>query len=133
MVGTRFTIGKHIPDTEHERLAIVADNSAGAGLIVGPSVADWQDLDLLNIPVELRIDGNQPLPLSPVEGRFDPVATLEWLANELSRRRIGLEAGQYVTTGSATLLQVLPFGSNAVARFADYGKISVGWNGPGST
>lgn len=131
MVGTRFTDGKHIPDTEHERLAIVADNAAGAGLIVGPEVADWRDLSLLDIPVDLRIDGGAPMPPNPMEGRHDPAATLVWLANELSDRGIGLEAGQHVTTGSATLIQRLPAGSTAVARFADFGEITIGLEGAG--
>ena len=124
MVGTRFTNGKHIPDTEHERLAIVADNAAGAGLIVGPTVADWRAIPLLEIPVELRIDGGAPMPPNSME-RFDPIATLIWLANDLSARGIGLTAGQFVTTGSATLLQPLPPGSTAVARFGDFGEITV--------
>lgn len=125
LVGTRFSNGKHIPDNDHERLTIVADNSAGAGLIVGPEVNDWHALSLLEIPVELRIDEGDPMPLTPSTNRTDPVEILVWLANELSTRDIGLSAGQYVTTGSATLLQLLKPGSTAVARFGNFGEITV--------
>ena len=124
IVGTRFANGMHIPDTEVQRLAIIADNSAGAGLVVGPQVRDWRGISLLDIPVELRIDGGAKEPANPMP-RHDPVDTLRWLANELSNRGIGLRAGQYVTTGSATMLRELPPGSSAVATFGDFGAIEI--------
>jgi 2-keto-4-pentenoate hydratase len=125
IVGTRFSSGMHIPDTEYQRLAIIADNSAGAGLVVGPQVQDWRDLSLLDIPIELRVDDGELEPSNPMENRTDPVVTLTWLANELSDRGIGLRAGQYVTTGSATLLREISPGSTAVARFGDFGEIKI--------
>ncbi len=125
LVGTRFRDGKHIPDTEYERLAIVADNSAGLGLIVGPTIQDWRNLDLLGIPVELRMNGGNPMPLNPLESRFDPVATLTWLINELSTLGIGTTEGQVVTTGSATVLQPILPGRNAEVRFGDFGNLQV--------
>ena len=125
LVGTRFRNGKHIPDTEYERLAIVADNSAGLGLIVGPAIRDWRNLDLLGIPIELRMDGGSPMPLNPPESRFDPVETLAWLINELSTLGIGIKSGQIVTTGSATLLQPILSGGNAEVRFGDFGELQV--------
>ena len=100
------------------------DNSAGAGLVVGPQVQDWCGISLLDVPVELRLDGGakEPTNLMP---RHDPVDTLCWLANELSSRSIGLTAGQFITTGSATMLRELPPGSSAVATFGDYGVIEI--------
>lgn len=124
IVGTRFANGRHIPDTEEQRLAILADNAAGAGLVVGPQLADWRDLQLLDIPVELRVDGGAKEPANPLP-RHDPVGTLHWLVNELSDRGIGMRAGQFVTTGSATKLCELKPGSSAVATFGDYGVIEV--------
>ncbi len=124
IVGTRFANGMHIPDTEVQRLAIIADNSAGAGLVAGPQVQDWHGISLLDIPVELRVDGGAKEPANPMP-RHDPVDTLRWLANELSDRGIGLKAGHYVTTGSATLLRELPPGSSAVATFGEFGAIEI--------
>lgn len=121
VVGTRFANGRHIPDTEEQRLAILADNAAGAGLVIGPQLADWRDLALLDIPIELRVDGGPREPANPLP-RHDPLDTLHWLANELSRREIGLRAGQFVTTGSATKLCALKPGSSAVATFGDFGS-----------
>jgi len=128
IVGTRFANGRHIPDTEEQRLVILADNAAGAGLVVGPQLADWHDLELLDIPIELRVDGGAKEPANPLP-RHDPVDTLHWLVNELSDRDIGLRSGQFVTTGSATKLCLLQPGSSAVATFGDYGAIEIALEG----
>lgn len=124
IVGTRFANGLHIPETEKQRLAILADNAAGAGLVVGPQLAEWRDLDLLDIPIELRVDGGAKEPANPLP-RHDPLDTLHWLVNELSARDIGIRAGQFVTTGSATKLYEMKPGSSAVATFGDYGAVEV--------
>lgn len=123
--GSRFTNGKHTPDTDKELLAIVADNAAGAGLVTGPEVVDWRHLSLLDIPVVLRINGRPPSPPNPREKRTDPAEILVWLANDLSRRAIGLRAGQWVTTGSTTVPGPFEPGDSAVVSYGDFGQIAV--------
>jgi 2-keto-4-pentenoate hydratase len=125
IVGTRFTHGKHLPDDEADRLAIIADNSAGSALCIGPVLADWQDVSLLQIPIELHIDGGPPAPGSPAELRTEPLEIMLWLANELSERGIGLFAGQYVTTGSANVFQALRPGSQALVTFGDHASVAL--------
>ena len=123
--GSRFTNGKHTPDTDKELRAIVADNAAGAGLVTGPEVADWRRLSLLDIPVTLRINGRPPAPPNPREKRTDPAEILVWLANDLSRRSIGLRAGQWVTTGSTTVPGPFVPGDSAVVSYGDFGQIVI--------
>jgi 2-keto-4-pentenoate hydratase len=130
LTGSRFTHGKHTAGDDHELRAIVADNAAAAGLVVGPEVADWRGLALLDIPVELRINGGAPQPPNPRAKRTEPAAVLVWLANELSARGIGLQAGQYVTTGSATLPLPLEPGDEAVAAYGGFGRIRASLGGP---
>ena len=50
---------------------------------------------------------------------------LLWAANELSRRGIGVKAGQIITPGSVNVPLPLPVGSTAVAVFEDLGQITV--------
>ena len=50
---------------------------------------------------------------------------LLWTANELSRRGIGLKAGQIVTPGSVNVPEPLPEGAMAIAVFEDLGRIAV--------
>lgn len=125
IVGTRFAQGKHLPDDETDRLAIIADNSAGTALCVGPLLPGWEDVGLLDIPVTLRIDGGPPAPDSPAHLRTEPLAVMVWLANELSDRGIGLFTGQHVTTGSANVLQPLRPGSEAVVTYGDFATLTV--------
>lgn len=124
LTGSRFTGGKHSPDNDRDLLAIVADNAAGAGLIPGPEVPVWHHLSLLGVPVELRINDGQAV--SMLSGaRTDPAQTLVWVANELSRRGFGLQAGQWITPGSATKPMPIRAGDHVVARFAAFGDIRV--------
>lgn len=125
IVDSRFEGGKIIPDDEGERLLIVADNAANAALVIGPEIAEWGALSLLDIAVELRIDGGAPEPENPAANRTEPLAVLTWLANELSACGIGLRAGQYVTPGSATIPRPLPHGGQAVARYGDHAVMTI--------
>ena len=125
LVGTRFTRGKHLPDDETDRLAIIADNAAGCALCLGPLLPDWQSIALLQIPITLRIDGGPPAPGNPAQLRTEPLEIMLWLANELSDRGIGLASGQYVTTGSANVFQLLRPASEAVVTFGHYATVKL--------
>ena len=125
ITGSRFIDGKHTAENDRELRVVVADNAAGAALVAGPEIGDWRHLSLLDVPVALRIDGGSPLPMNPRERRTDPVEILVWLVAELAGRGIGLEAGQLISTGSATLPGPLRPGSTAVAAYGDLGQVSV--------
>ena len=124
LVGSRLTEGKVIPDTEDEKRFIVADNAAQLGLVVGPDVPGWRDMEALDLPISATVGGD-PLPEQPRENRRDPVVVTHWLANELSRRGIGLTRGQIVTTGSATIPSPLPPGQEAVVDYGALGTITL--------
>ena len=125
IVGTRFENGKHLPDNETDRLAIIADNAAGTALCVGPVVHDWRAMRLLDVPITLTIDGGEAAPNNPTSLRTEPLDILVWLANELSGRNIGLQSGQFVTTGSANVLQAIRPGNEAVAVFGDFATLKL--------
>lgn len=124
VTASRFTGGKHSAENDADLLAIVSDNAVQGGLVTGAEIEDWQHLRLLDIPVELRIDGGPVVPANP-DRRAEPFETMTWLANELSARRIGMVAGQLVTTGSATQPQPLVRGSSAIVIYGDLGEIRV--------
>ena len=124
-VAAALAAGKPYPDNEIERLINIADNGGNLGLINGPAVEDWQHRSLLDITVDLRIDGGESRPLLPKRDRAEPFDVLLWAANELSRRGIGLKSGQIVTPGSVNVPEPLPRGSTAVAVFENLGRIAV--------
>ena len=109
-----------------EMLVNIADNGGNLGLVNGPVVEDWQRRSLLDITVDLSIDGGESRPLLPKENRTEPFDVLLCAANELSRRGIGVKAGQIITPGSVNVPVPLPVGSTAVAVFEDLGQITVG-------
>ena len=120
-----FAAGRPFPDDEAEAWLLVADNGGNLGLVNGPVIEDWQHRSLLDMTVELRIDGGETRPLIPKQNRTEPFDVLLWAANDLSRRGIGLKAGHIITPGSVTVLEPLPRGSTAVAVFEDLGEITV--------
>ena len=124
-VAAALAAGRPYPENETERLINIADNGGNLGLINGPVVEDWRHRSLLDITVDLRIDGGESRPLLPKRARTEPFDVLFWAANELSRRGIGLKAGQIVTPGSVNVPEPLPRGSTAVAVFEDLGRIAV--------
>jgi 2-keto-4-pentenoate hydratase len=125
LTGSRITDGKHSPENEEDMRMIVADNAAHAALVVGSEIRNWQHLSLLDIVVDLRIDGGPVLPMQPRDIRNDPRDILVWLTNELSNRGIGLQAGQLISTGSATVPQPFSEGRHAHAIYADFGEVEL--------
>jgi 2-keto-4-pentenoate hydratase len=124
MTGRRVEGAPHGPTNEGEVPDIVADNGAGAGLVVGPEVVRWQDRPLSETQVALTIAGRK-VPMVAAARDRDPVEVVIWLANHLAQRGIALEAGHYVSTGSLTEPTDLPLGGSATAVFGDLGQVQV--------
>ena len=71
--------------------------------------------------VELTVDGGSPVPSRPPpEMRREPLDVLVWLANDLSQRGIGLEAGQVVVLGAAA---IAPMGKELIANVGEASRI----------
>lgn len=105
-------------------LSNLADSMSHGGLVVGPAIAGWQDLDLSAEQVRLLVNGDE------VKARTgnpagDMVRLLVWLANVGSRWAGGLQAGHVVTTGSWTGKDFVPDGSEARVVFARCGEAAV--------
>lgn len=124
LTGRRVAGAPHGPANEREVPDIVADNAAGAGLVVGPEVARWRDLPLSETQVALTIAGRK-VPMVAAARDRDPVEVVVWLANHLAARGIALAAGHIVSTGSLTEPTDLPLGGSATAVFDHLGQVQV--------
>lgn len=103
--------------------AILADGAGSGGLVIGPAIADWRERDLAAQEVVLSSNGRERRRGSAGASLGHPAAPVVWLANELSRRRIGLYAGQYISTGTLTgMLRPKP-GETFVADFGPFGQV----------
>ena len=109
---------------------LLADNACAHQFILGPQAPQgWQDLDLASHPVSARVtlaDGSHwARQGSGAAVLGDPRIALTWLVNELSAQGIGLEKGQFVTTGTCMVPLELTEGATVLADFGPLGQIGM--------
>lgn len=81
-----------------DALTMIADNAWCAGVVLGPEIPGWRDLDLNELPVKLY--WNEDAPIEAKTGAADPLATLAWVANLVTSMGNIMRAGEIVITGS---------------------------------
>lgn len=108
----------------------IADNGGGGAYVVAGGVDDWRGLDLATLAIDARIDGGTPIDTYTGEYRRDPVDILVETVNGLAERRIGLAAGDFLSTGSLTTPTPLRAGQTYVARFGNLQTLSVSMQMP---
>ena len=79
-------------------LTMAADNAWCAGIVLGPEIAGWRDMDVDAIPVSLH--WNDEPPATAKVGDADPFGSLAWVANVLTGAGQVIKAGEVVITGS---------------------------------
>lgn len=105
-------------------LVTASDFGNNAGLVVGPELADWREVDLCAIPVRTEIDGaivGEATAATMLDGPFGAVRFL--LAN-LAGRGIGWSKGIWVSTGAITGVHSIAAGQSAVALFGEFGQVA---------
>jgi 2-keto-4-pentenoate hydratase len=98
----------------------ISDYGNNNGLVVGEPIPDWQDRDFASWPVQLLIDGT-----FTGEGRASampdgPIGAARFLFELMARRGIGLEPGQYISSGAVTGVHRVAPGAQVQARFSNY-------------
>ena len=106
-------------------LDTIADNGGGIGFVFGEAVEDWQVIDFQQHEIRLTVDGRSPAKNFLGELRCVPIEALADLVNHLQSRQIPLTAGQYVSTGAATVPQPVTKGSRVVADFGALGCMQI--------
>ena len=109
---------------------LLADNACSHQFMLGASAPeDWRALDLATHPVSARVthrDGEHwKRQGSGAAVLGDPRIALTWLVNELSGLGIGLQAGQFVTTGTCMVPLELREGDTVQADFGVLGRIGM--------
>lgn len=106
---------------------VIADAGANIMLVLGPGVAlDAGLADRLNgLAATMTVDGEVTGSGSGGDVLGHPIDALVWLVNHLAGRGIGIDAGQIVTTGTATQVCTLPIGSRARLEIATIGSVAV--------
>ena len=120
IIGTHFT-----PWTQGGALNSASDNAVHGHWIMGMPVIDWSNFDLMDDPIELKVDGDVAATGSGRnvdDGAFGAAA---WLANALAARGRGFKAGDYITTGSATPPLPIDAQTTIVASFGALGSVEL--------
>ncbi|MEL7464130.1 MAG: hypothetical protein AAFN79_08695 [Pseudomonadota bacterium] len=79
-------------------LTMAADNAWSGGVVLGPAIAGWREMDVEGLPVALH--WNDEPPATAHVGDADPFGSLAWVANVLTEVGQSLKAGEVVITGS---------------------------------
>ncbi|MGH9594415.1 MAG: 2-keto-4-pentenoate hydratase [Bryobacteraceae bacterium] len=108
--------------------SLIADNACNAAWVRGPLLRYWQRLDLAAQPVHLIVNGNLLREGTGSAVLGHPLNALLWLVNRLSARGLGLQAGQYITTGVTTEVYMAERGDNITADFGIVGKVQLSFD-----
>ena len=111
-------IDRHADYSKIEATTMVADNCWCAGVILGPEIENWRDLDLDDLPCELL--WNDEPPVHARSGDAGPLDKLAWIATELARRGQSLNPGDVVITGSVIRTRAPKAGDHVRYRIAGY-------------
>lgn len=123
IIGSRMVPA--LPVTCRSTAMTIADNGNAFALIIGSEIEAAASYDPLTHPVDLRADDGPAAANSTADIRAQPLDALADTVNLLAERGITLEAGQFLTTGSATDTLAVQAGSTVTANFGDLGTICI--------
>ena len=103
-------------------LGVVADNTWNAGVVLGPQVTNWQDIDLAAAGGEMIINGQQAGAGKGSDALGHPLMALAWLANTLAARGKSLSQDMIVMTGSIVSTKFLNAGDMATVSIEGLGE-----------
>lgn len=119
-----------IPDSRYRNFAragaaqLIADNACACWFVLGAQAAiDWRGIDLAEHRVVARRNGTAVREGKGANVLGDPRLALAWIANELCRYGNGLEAGEFITTGTCVIPVEIAAGDDVVADFGGLGQV----------
>lgn len=105
--------------------AILADGAGASSIVYGAPIEDWKRRDIAGQEIVLLCNGKPRRKGTAAAALDNPMVPLTWLANELSRTGIGLEAGQMISTGTLTGMLGPKPGETYIADFGPFGSVTV--------
>lgn len=104
---------------------VIADNSSSSFFAVGPWEKNFKNLDLLNLKMEMFLDGRLAQHGISKDISGDPVISVIQLCELLASRGQTLKAGSLVLAGAATQAEMLKPGMKIELQVAGMPKVSV--------
>jgi 2-oxo-3-hexenedioate decarboxylase len=81
---------------------VISDNSSSSHYILGPKLTDFKNIDLTNLNMQMKVNGETIMEGNSREISNDPVTSVIQLAQLLSQRGKSIQAGTFVLAGAAT-------------------------------
>ncbi len=82
---------------------VIADNSSSSHFIIGPHLTDFKNLDMINLKMQMKVDGIVATEGISSDISGDPVISVIQLAELLALRDQSIKANTIVLAGAATL------------------------------
>jgi 2-keto-4-pentenoate hydratase len=120
VVGTRFAGGLR----GKGRLLTTADSGVNIALVTG-AWFEFEAQDLRTHAVTMTVNGIERGVGTGIRALGNPLEVLVWLVNHLSARRLSVNAGEIVSTGTCTGLDQVNPGDTVQADFGTLGKVEV--------
>ena len=102
----------------------LADFQNNSALVAGSGTREWQKIDFLKQEVEFRI-GARIVKAKGAHSFGNPLRLLPWLVAHCAKRGLGLHAGDVITTGAWTGLEIAKPGDEVTAKFPGIGEATV--------
>jgi 2-keto-4-pentenoate hydratase len=106
-------------------MSIISDFGNNAGLVIGQSIADWDDGAFTEETVTVELDGRIVGQARPSAIPGGPLSSFRFLIESCLERGIRIERGILVSTGAITGVHEASVGSSATATFGRYGSLRV--------
>jgi 2-oxo-3-hexenedioate decarboxylase len=81
---------------------VIADNSSSSHFITGPKFYEFKNIDLINLPMKMSVNGKIAMEGNSREISGDPVISVIQLAELLAQRGKSIPPGTLVLAGAAT-------------------------------
>ena len=108
-----------------DAISMLTDNIWCGGVVLGPEVGDWQNIDMTSNPVHLTYNGERTQESNTGAAMGSPMISLAWLANLAMERGWPMREGMIVITGS-TLATIPPKpGDHAIYTIEGMGDVEV--------
>jgi len=123
--------GLEIPDSRFENFTqpgtagLIADNACTANFVLGdPTTETFNPAALADHPTSLLINGEIATTGQGSDALDGPLKALVWITNKLNQLELGLEAGQFVTTGVTGKPTPIKSGDTVCADLGRYGSVT---------
>jgi 2-oxo-3-hexenedioate decarboxylase len=125
VVATVEVIDSRYEHFKFDLKSVIADNTSAARYIVGDTYRQVAGLDLRNLGIVLRKNGQVAAVASGAAVLGHPAASVAMLANMLGARDLDIPAGVLIMTGAATEAVAVEKGDSVVVDFQWLGSVTM--------